>query len=113
MEQKTPVFWLWTMDLGDVMSETDDRAEILKWHQFILSIERRDMIEGIKIVDIDQDFDPQVGIINTVSIEYKVKDNTFHICVSLMNEIQLLNALLTFDDKQLSQEAVQSYFFSR
>ncbi|MNH10757.1 hypothetical protein D3C87_1085500 [compost metagenome] len=113
MDQKKPVYWLWTMDLGDVMSETDDRAEIVKWHQFILSIERRDMIEGIKIVDIDQDFDPQVGIINTLNIEYKVKDNTFHICVSVMNEIQLLNALLKFDDDQLSQEIVQSYFFNR
>lgn len=113
MDQTKPVFWLWTMDLGDVMSETTDRAEILKWHQFIMSIERRDMIEGIKIVDIDQDYDVQSGIINTLNIEYKVKDNTFHICVALMNEIQLLNAMLTFDDKQLSQEIVQSYFFNR
>lgn len=114
MDQKKPQFWLWTMDLGDVMSETDDRAEIVKWHQFILSIERHDMIEGIKIVDIDQDYDPQTGkIVNVLNIEYKVKDNTFFICVSLFGEIQLLNAMLKFDDDQLSQEIVQSYFFHR
>lgn len=111
MEQKKPQFWLWTMDLGDVMSETDDRAEILKWHQFILSIERRDMIEGIKIVDIDQDIDGN-AINNVLNLEYKVKDNVFFITI-VIQDIRLLNAMLKFDDDQLSQEIVQSYFFHR
>ena len=111
MKQTKPVFWLWTMDLGDVMSETDDRDEILKWHQFILSIERRDMIEGLKIVDIDQDFDGN-EINNVLNLEYKVKDNVFFITV-VIQDIRLLNAFIKFDDCQLSQEIVQTYFFNR
>lgn len=111
MKQTKPVFWLWTMDLGDVMSETDDRDEILKWHQFILSIERRDMIEGLKIVDIDQDIDGN-EINNVLNLEYKVKDNVFFITV-VIQDIRLLNAFIKFDDCQLSQEIVQTYFFNR
>lgn len=110
MKQTKPVFWLWTMDLGDVMSETDDRDEILKWHQFILSIERRDMIEGLKIVDIDQDIDGN-EINNVLNLEYKVKDNVFFITV-VIQDIRLLNAFIKFDDCQLSQEIVQTYFFN-